>query len=377
MRINIAPYACNPKETKGRLYNELFTDHDKLNNFQKDVNRIICSRSFRKLESKTQVFVNSKSRSCFRTRLTHSLEVAHIARSISRYLNLSEDLVEAISLAHDLGHSPFGHAGQDEMNIIINRLNPDFGGFEHNLYALRIVDLLEKRYSEFNGLNLCFETREGIIKHCSRKNARKIGDVGIRFLNSNNPSLEAQLVDCADEIAYSTHDIDDGLYSGLIKLSQVKQLYLFGKNFDAISKLYSGVDERVLILETIREIVRVLVNDIIFNSRRIIKQMNPKNVDDVRKMSRMISFSKDIRISLNEIKSFLYENLYQNKEVLFSALEGRSIIKNLFEWKLNNLNYSSQDGVDMIYNKIQLAVDYIANMTDREAIYEYNLLHKI
>ncbi|WBF65503.1 MAG: deoxyguanosinetriphosphate triphosphohydrolase [Candidatus Kinetoplastibacterium crithidii] len=365
----LMPYACRPEETKGRLYTENNERSLHRNNFQRDRDRIIHSKAFRKLDSKTQVFVNIDSSNCFRTRLTHSLEVSQIARTIARSMSLSEDLSEAIALAHDLGHAPFGHAGQEEINLAIQSLGMNIGCFEHNLQGLRIVDLLEKRYINFNGLNLCFETREGILKHCSKKDAEKLGDIGARFINGTNPSLEAQLVDYADEIAYNTHDIDDGLHYGLIELKDLKDLYLFGKCFYDVKHLYRDFDEKILILETIRSLINILVMDIISNSTNIIHQISPKNIYDVRVKCNMIRFSESMENYLNEIKSFLYLKLYRHDVVLNAAAKGRYIIKTLFEIYMNNhrllpkeILYCDSDNIN------QQIVDYISGMTDRDAI---------
>ncbi|MBW0454721.1 MAG: deoxyguanosinetriphosphate triphosphohydrolase [Candidatus Kinetoplastibacterium crithidii] len=365
----LMPYACKPEETKGRLYSENNERSLHRNNFQRDRDRIIHSTAFRKLDSKTQVFVNIDSSSCFRTRLTHSLEVSQIARTIARSMSLSEDLAEAIALAHDLGHAPFGHAGQEEINLAIKNLGMNIDCFEHNLQGLRIVDFLEKRYINFNGLNLCFETREGILKHCSKENAQKLGDIGARFINGTNPSLEAQLVDYADEIAYNTHDIDDGLNYGLIELKDLQELYIFGKCFHDVKHLYSDTDEKFLILETIRSLINILVTDIINNSTNIIQQINPKNVYDVRDKCNMIRFSEPIENYLNEIKRFLYLNLYRHDVVLKAASKGRHIIKTLFEIYMNDYRLLPKEILCCYSDNInQQIIDYISSMTDRDAI---------
>lgn len=234
----LASYACDPAQTRGRQYIEPAAGNR--SEFQRDRDRIIHCSAFRRLEYKTQVFVNHEG-DLFRTRLTHSLEVAQIARTLARSLRLSEDLTEAISLAHDLGHTPFGHAGQDELNACMRELAPQAGGFEHNLQSLRVVDELEERYADFNGLNLCFETREGILKHCSVAHARQLGDVGARFLSRTQPSLEAQVANLADEIAYNNHDIDDGLRSGLLTLEQMGEVAFFRSSLSRGSCPLSGL----------------------------------------------------------------------------------------------------------------------------------------
>jgi dGTPase len=236
----LAPYAACAAATRGRVHAEppAATRSD----FQRDRDRIVHSTAFRRLEYKTQVFVNHEG-DLFRTRLTHSLEVAQIARALARALGANEDLVEAIALAHDLGHTPFGHAGQDALNDCMR----PYGGFEHNLQSLRVVDELEERYAAFNGLNLCFETREGILKHCSPDNARRLGELGERFLRRRQPSLEAQLTNLADEIAYNNHDIDDGLRSGLLTLAQLEEVPLFARHARAVSAEHPAIGERRMI----------------------------------------------------------------------------------------------------------------------------------
>ena len=238
--------------------------------FQRDRDRIIHSTAFRRLEYKTQVFVNHEG-DLFRTRLTHSIEVAQIGRSVARNLALNEDLVEAVSLAHDLGHTPFGHAGQDALNDCMH----DHGGFEHNLQSLRVVDVLEQRYAAFEGLNLCFETREGILKHCSIKNAQKLGEIGERFIRKQRPSLEAQIANLADEIAYNNHDVDDGLRSGLITIEQLSSVRIFSRHLDSVTAQYPALLDRRLIHETVRRMINTLVFDLTEQSRTLIAQHRP------------------------------------------------------------------------------------------------------
>jgi dGTPase len=256
----LAPYAANPSLSIGRRIPEPAPEGR--TEFQRDRDRIIHSAAFRRLEYKTQVFVNHEG-DLFRTRLTHSIEVAQIGRSIARNLGLSEDLVEAISLAHDLGHTPFGHAGQDELNDCMKA----YGGFEHNLQSLRVVDLLEQRYGAFDGLNLCFESREGILKHCSLKNAETLGKVGERFLKKQRPSLEAQLANLADEIAYNNHDVDDGLRSELISLEQLSSVPLFSRHLNGVRNQYPNLADRRLVHETVRRMINTLVSDLTEQSR--------------------------------------------------------------------------------------------------------------
>ena len=249
MSATLAPYAAHPERSRGRRHAE--PPPNTRNEYQRDRDRIVHSAAFRRLEYKTQVFVNHEG-DMFRTRLTHSIEVAQIGRSIARVLNINEDLVESIALAHDLGHTPFGHAGQD----ILNECMHDHGGFEHNLQSLRVVDELEEKYADFEGLNLTFESREGILKHCSRKNAEELGDVGERFLKNEQPSLEAQLANVADEIAYNNHDVDDGLRAGLLTLEQLNEVRLFREQHEVVVRLYPNLAARRIV----HEIVRCMIN---------------------------------------------------------------------------------------------------------------------
>src|SRR5690606_7886722 len=258
--ITRAPYAADPARSRGRRYPESPPRYR--SEFQRDRDRIIHSSAFRRLVYKTQVFVNHEG-DLFRTRLTHSLEVAQISRTVARVLGLNEDLAEAISLAHDLGHTPFGHAGQEALNACMQ----PYGGFEHNLQSLRIVDLLEERYAEFPGLNLTFETREGILKHCSRRNAEQLGELGRRFLERTQPSLEAQLANLADEIAYNAHDIDDGLRAGMLSIEQMRTAPLVGALFEQVERQHPSLPQRRLIYQVVRHLIDRLVTDLIEASR--------------------------------------------------------------------------------------------------------------
>lgn len=298
MMHTLAPYAANPDLTLGRRHIE--PPSSTRNAFQRDRDRIIHSTAFRRLEYKTQVFVNHEG-DLFRTRLTHSLEVAQLARGIARTLNLHEDLTETIALAHDLGHTPFGHAGQDALNDCMK----DFGGFEHNLQSLRVVDHLELRYAEFDGLNLTFEVREGILKHCAIKNAKQLGDVGERFINKTQPSLEAQLTNFADEIAYNNHDIDDGLRSGLITIGQLSEVALFAEHLDIVKGKYPQLEHRRLVHETIRRMINTLVVDLCTTSQHNILQHNPQNIADIRALPALIHFSPSLAAKNLALKQFL------------------------------------------------------------------------
>jgi len=372
MTQHLANYAANPEESKGRKYNEPLPVGR--NQFQRDRDRIIHSSAFRRLEYKTQVFVNHEG-DLFRTRLTHSLEVAQIARAIARNLDLHEDLVEAIALAHDLGHTPFGHAGQDELNLCMK----DFGGFEHNLQSLRVVDVLEQRYAEFDGLNLTFELREGILKHCSLKNARTLGDVGERFVRKEQPSLEAQVTNLADEIAYNNHDVDDGLRSGLITLEQLEKVEIFANHLDQVRSKYPVLNGRRLINETIRRMINSLVVDLCKQSGSNIINAMPTTIDDVRKLPMLISFSPPMQRQQLELKQFLRNNLYRHYRVNRMSAKATRIVSELFSAFIQDsgllpIEFQIQGNPD---GQARAVSDYIAGMTDRYAIREYQRLFTV
>ena len=372
MTQHLAKYAANPEESKGRKYNELLPVGR--NQFQRDRDRIIHSSAFRRLEYKTQVFVNHEG-DLFRTRLTHSLEVAQIARAIARNLDLHEDLVEAIALAHDLGHTPFGHAGQDELNLCMK----DFGGFEHNLQSLRVVDVLEQRYADFDGLNLTFELREGILKHCSLKNARTLGDVGERFIRKEQPSLEAQVTNLADEIAYNNHDVDDGLRSGLITLEQLEKVEIFANHLDQVRSKYPDLNGRRLINETIRRMINSLVVDLCKQSGSNIINAMPTTIDDVRKLPMLISFSPSMQRQQLELKQFLRNNLYRHYRVNRMSAKATRIVSELFSAFIQDsgllpIEFQIQGNPD---GQARAVSDYIAGMTDRYAIREYQRLFTV
>lgn len=368
----LASYASDPSQSRGRAHAE--PPPENRTGFQRDRDRIIHSGAFRRLEYKTQVFVNHEG-DLFRTRLTHSLEVAQIARTLARSLRLSEDLTEAIALAHDLGHTPFGHAGQDELNACMRELAPDAGGFEHNLQSLRVVDELEERYADFNGLNLCFETREGILKHCSVAHARQLGDVGERFLNRTQPSLEAQLANLADEIAYNNHDVDDGLRSGLITLEQLQDVAIFERHYTAVQARYPQLASRRVVSETIRRMINALIVDLTATSLARIQAHAPQSVDDVRRAPPLAGFSEQVRREADELKKFLFDNLYRHYRVLRMTRKARRIVRELFEVFLDDPRLLPPD-----YQRVKDAdqaraiSDYIAGMTDRYAIREHRRL---
>ena len=372
--LKLAPYAALAAASKGRQHREP-PARDR-SEFQRDRDRIIHSTAFRRLEYKTQVFVNHEG-DLFRTRLTHSLEVAQIARSIARRLNLDEDLTEAITLAHDLGHTPFGHAGQDALNTCMK----PYGGFEHNLQSLRVVDHLEQRYGAFDGLNLTFETREGILKHCSRKNALQLGEVAERFIKRRRPSLEAQLVNLADELAYNNHDVDDGLRSGLVTLEQLLTVPLFRRHHDLVVKTYPKIAGRRLIHETVRRMISTLVIDLTEHSAANIRKHAPRSLEDVRRAPVLIAFSPAIEKEQLALKEFLRVNLYQHYRVARMSSKARRIIKELFdaliaEPKLLPPDFQARARIDAA-DKPRAIADYIAGMTDRYAMLEHRRLFAV
>src|SRR5210317_1065828 len=306
----LAPYASREDQSRGRQFPE--PSPNTRTEFQRDRDRIVHSAAFRRLEYKTQVFVNHEG-DMFRTRLTHSIEVAQIGRTTARELKVNEDLTEAICLAHDLGHTPFGHAGQDALNECMR----NYGGFEHNLQSLRVVDKLEAKYADFPGLNLMFETREGILKHCSKRNAKELGDVGERFLAREQPGLEAQIADIADAIAYNNHDVDDGLRAGLISLEQLQEQKLFASQYQAVHGAYPGLEDRRLIYEIIRRMIGTVVTDLIETTQSNIADAKPRSIEDVRKAGRpLVALSADVHEQHLALKRFLNKHLYRHEQKL-------------------------------------------------------------
>lgn len=362
----LAPYACHPERSHGRRHPE--APAPTRNDYQRDRDRIVHSTAFRRLVYKTQVFLNHEG-DLFRTRLTHSLEVAQLGRSIARVLGLHEDLVEAIALAHDLGHTPFGHAGQDALHACMD----GHGGFEHNLQSLRVIDKLEERYPDFDGLNLSFETREGVLKHCSRQNAVQLGDVGRRFLEGTRPSLEAQLCNLADEIAYNAHDIDDGVRSGLITLEQLTDVPLFARFHHATLRDHPGLAGRRVLFEAIRRMLSEQVYDVIHATRDALQAHRPQDVDEVRRAPALVGFTPAMHDDGVVLKRFLRANLYRHPQVVETTLRGQQVVRELFE------AYCADPG-EMPAQYAQQAdlpratADYIAGMTDRFAIREHERL---
>ncbi|MBK4733855.1 deoxyguanosinetriphosphate triphosphohydrolase [Noviherbaspirillum pedocola] len=372
---HLASYAVRSADSRGRRYPE--APATSRTEFQRDRDRIVHSGAFRRLEYKTQVFVNHEG-DLFRTRLTHSIEVAQIARSIARNLLLNEDLVEAISLAHDLGHTPFGHAGQDALDECMK----PFGGFEHNLQSLRVVDLLEERYGGFDGLNLMFETREGILKHCSPANARTLGDIGQRFLEKKQPTLEAQLANLADEIAYNNHDVDDGLRSGLITVAQLSEMDFYARHQRQVEETFPGITGRRAINETVRRMINTLIVDLIDTSREHILAAGVVTIDDVRNGPPLIAFSDAIRREAQQLKAFLRRNLYQHYQVNRMTSKARRIVVDLFQIFMREPTLlppghqpAARDEDEAV--RARRVSDYIAGMTDRYAMREHRRMFMI
>lgn len=383
----LAPYACDPAKTRGRRYSQ--APAPTRTDYQRDRDRIVHSTAFRRLVYKTQVFLNHEG-DLFRTRLTHSLEVAQLGRSVARSLGLNEDLVEAIALAHDLGHTPFGHAGQDALNACM----ADFGGFEHNLQSLRVVDHLEERYPEFDGLNLTFETREGILKHCSRHNAEQLertepGGVGRRFLDRTQPSLEAQLCKLADEIAYNAHDIDDGVRSGLIALEQLQQVSLFDdyrrQTLAEFPYLQDKAQGRRLLYESIRRMLSAQVYDVIKATQAALQLAAPVTVDAVRHVPPLIQFSAVMREQSQALKRFLLDKLYRHPRVLNTTGQAQQVVRDLFERYLAQPDHMPEShqrrlAAERVSEAVseralaRIVADYIAGMTDRFALREHQRL---
>ena len=372
---NLASYSLKSSNTIGRKYKE--NPPKKRTEFQRDRERIIHTTAFRRLEYKTQVFVNHEG-DMYRTRLTHTIEVAQISRAVARALKINEDLTEAISLSHDLGHTPFGHAGQD----ILNECMKSFGGFEHNIQSLRIVDKLENVYPNFSGLNLCFETREGILKKCNKARAEKIGDIANRILNKEQSSLEAQVTNLCDEIAYNNHDIQDGIRAKKIFLEQLEEVPIFKNQMVITLEQYPKLSKSKIVNETVRRIIDLLVTDLISNSQKNILEQNIETPMDVKSCDRQIvEFSDKIKIESMTLKRFLHKNLYQHPDVKMMTDKAVNVISNLFEAYLNDINLLPKEylkyNLEKINNKSKERVisDYIAGMTDRFALEEYKKLY--
>jgi dGTPase len=377
--VKLACYAASEENSLGREFKESEPSHR--NQFQRDRDRVVHSSAFRRLEYKTQVFVNHVG-DMFRTRLTHSIEVAQIGRTISRSLHLNEDLTEAVCLAHDLGHTPFGHAGQDELNLCMK----EFGGFEHNLQSLRVVDVLEEKYAEFTGLNLMYETREGILKHCSRSKAKELGAIGQRFLNNLQPGLEAQVADIADQIAYNNHDVDDGLRAGLITFDQLAECELFSRELMIVTEKYPMLSDKRMIHEVIRRMINTLVSDLISNSQENIDSLNPVSIDDIRGAGKpLVKLSESVAKQNLELKRFLNKHLYKHDKVEKMSTDAKQVIRQLFDGFMSEQTLLPEDVQKSIANyekeqgksgKARVIADYIAGMTDRFAFVEFDRIRE-
>ena len=373
----LAPYAAAESQSRGRRFAE--PPPQFRGEYQRDRDRIIHSNAFRRLVYKTQVFVNHEG-DLYRTRLTHSMEVAQIARSIATALKLNETLTEAICLAHDLGHTPFGHAGQDALNACMRR----FGGFEHNLQSLRVVDELEDRYADFHGLNLTFECREGILKHCSVRNARQLGELGERFIRRRQPSLEAQISNLADEIAYNNHDVADGLRAGLITLEDLADVEAFERQHRKVLAQYGDLPTRKLVHETIRRVINHVVSDLIVTTRANLKQVQPASIAEVRSRSKpLVAFSADVAGQQRQLKQFLNTRVYQHYKVLRMTSKARLVVTRLFDAFVNDAKLMPTEHQESVVQlerslgasgRARAVADYIAGMTDRYAILEHQRL---
>lgn len=371
----LAPYAAHEQAGKGRRYPE--TPPGYRGEYQRDRDRIIHSTAFRRLVYKTQVFVNHEG-DLYRTRLTHSLEVAQIARTVAGALRLNEILVEAVCLAHDLGHTPFGHAGQDQLNDCMQ----DYGGFEHNLQSLRVVEKLEQKYADFPGLNLTFDTREGILKHCSARNARGLGEVGRRFLERRQPGLEAQIANLADAIAYNNHDVDDGLRAGLLTLEQLREQRLFSDQYEVVVSRYPQLDDRRLIHEIIRRMINRVVTDLIDTTTVALDQAQPATIEDVRQQSKaLVHFSDPVFREHSELKQFLHRNLYRHEKVRLMTDRAKETVRVLFDHYFQQPAAMASDFSTPATaarcseeQRARIVADYIAGMTDRFAIAEHERL---
>jgi dGTPase len=371
----LAPYAAQDDSTRGRRFPEsppLYRSE-----YQRDRDRIVHSSAFRRLVYKTQVFVNHEG-DMYRTRLTHSMEVAQIGRTVALALNLNEALTEAICLAHDVGHTPFGHAGQDALNECMR----EYGGFEHNMQSLRVVDELEERYAAFPGLNLTFECREGILKHCSLANARLLGDIGLRFINREQPGLEAQLANLADEIAYNNHDVDDGLRAGLIDLQELREVAIFARQLQVVEQLYPGLAGRRLVNEVVRRMINGIVVDVIESSAARIAAAAPADIDAVRAQgAALVEMSEAVHAEHLELKRFLRDKLYRHYRVQRMTRKARTVVRDLFAAFMDDLlllpdehrevarRFEADQGMS---GRARAVSDYVAGMTDRYAISEHD-----
>ena len=370
----LAPYAAQDARSRGRRHPE--PPPELRSEYQRDRDRIIHSNAFRRLVYKTQVFVNHEG-DLYRTRITHSIEVAQIARSVALALHLNEALTEAISLAHDLGHTPFGHAGQDALNDCMR----DYGGFEHNLQSLRVVDELEERYAEFRGLNLTFECREGILKHCSLRHARELGELGERFMKRRQPGLEAQIANLADEIAYNNHDVDDGIRAQLLTVDALRETRMFRRQYEAVVARHPSLNDRVMVHEIIRRMINHIVSDLIRTTQSHIAHAKPGSIDEVRASAKALAaLSDECREEHLELKEFLREHVYRHYKVLRMTAKARRVVRELFEAFFTDITLMPPEHRDQALRaeaaypgagRARTVADYIAGMTDRYAILEH------
>ena len=369
----LAPYAADESRSRGRRISEPPPAYR--SEYQRDRDRIIHSTAFRRLMYKTQVFVNHEG-DLYRTRLTHSLEVSQVARSVAHALRLNEPLTEAICLAHDLGHTPFGHAGQDTLNACMR----DHGGFEHNLQSLRVVDELESKYADFPGLNLMFETREGILKHCSKRNARDLGEVGERFLERRQPGLEAQIADICDAIAYNNHDVDDGYRAGLLSLEQLREQALFDTQYRVVRDRYPDLEDRRFIYEIIRRMIGMVVNDLIEETQRRLDEAGITSIEDVRsKEGPLVSMSPAVHKQHIALKRFLHRHLYGHERKLEMTRKAQQIIRELFAAYSADVTrmpeeFAGRASREDESGRARVIADYIAGMTDRYAMKAHETL---
>ncbi len=362
----LAPWAMRSKDSRGRVHGE--EEHSYRAIFQRDRDRIVHSTAFRRLEYKTQVFVNHEG-DYYRTRLTHTIEVAQIARSIARTMKLNEDLTEAIALAHDLGHTPFGHSGEEALQELMK----EHGGFEHNKQGLRVVDKLEKRYPGFKGLNLNWEVREGILKHSTPYDVASVEE----FEPNRHPTLEAQVISIADEIAYNSHDLDDGLKAGILSEESLIEVELWEKNYIRIGRDYPTLEQERKIYQAVRLLIDLQVTDLLKETLRRLKELGVSSVEDVRNQpSRIVSFSPEMMRKDKELKDFLYANLYRHYRVIRMADKARRFIRELFNCYLERPEQLPPGTQEKLKEESphRVVCDYIAGMTDRYALGEYNKL---
>jgi dGTPase len=375
--LSLQSYAAMENRSRGRTYSE--PAHPYRGEFQRDRDRVVHSTAFRRLVYKTQVFVNHEG-DHYRSRLTHSLEVAQVGRTVAVALGLNEQLVEAICLAHDLGHTPFGHAGQDSLDGCMK----PYGGFEHNLQSLRVVDELEEKYAAFPGLNLTFETREGILKHCSKRNARTLGELGERFLGRRQPGLEAQLANLADEIAYNNHDVDDGLRAGLLTEEELSEVELFREHYEHVRAMKEDIGPRALIHETVRRMIDEVVTNLIRCSGDALAAEQPADIDAVRSLPQpLVGLDSETLARHRDLKKFLHDSLYKHERVLSMTGRAHEIIAGLFETYMNDLHAMPRDHARRAQDwdaqtgsagRARAVSDYVAGMTDRYAYSEYRRL---